>query len=70
MTGSTALELALALIVVIAGGYAAGRLHQYSRRKTEQADAYREGYDQASETLFPLTVRTEREHLKDAGPQL
>jgi hypothetical protein len=70
MTASTAVELAFALAFVIAAGYAAGRLHQFSRRKTEQADAYREGYDQASETLFPLTVRTERENLKDAGPQL
>lgn len=70
MTGSTTLELAFALTLVIAAGYAAGRIHQLSRRQTEQADAYREGYDQASETLFPLTVRTEREHLKDAGQQL
>jgi hypothetical protein len=70
MTGGTAWELAFAFALVIAAGYAAGRLHQRSRRKTEQADAYREGYDQASETLFPLTVRTEREKLKDAGQQL
>ncbi|MDT5034258.1 MAG: hypothetical protein QOC94_4429 [Actinoplanes sp.] len=67
MTGSTALGMALTVAFVIAAGYAAGRFHQMSRRKTEQADAYREGFDQASETLFPLTVRTEREHLKDAG---
>ena len=43
------------------GGYVAGRIHQILRRYSEQDTAYREGFDEASRTLFPLTVRAEKQ---------
>jgi hypothetical protein len=55
--GQTTLQIALAVIFLIAFAYSAGRLHQWYRRTFERETAYREGYNQASLTLFPLAVR-------------
>ena len=55
--GSTTLQIALAVIFVIATAYAAGRVHQWHRHTFERDVAYREGYNQASRTLFHLAAR-------------
>ena len=55
--GQVTLQISLAVLLVIIIAYAAGRVHQWYRRSVEQDEAYREGYNQASLTLFPLAVR-------------
>ncbi|GAA3343254.1 hypothetical protein GCM10020358_81290 [Amorphoplanes nipponensis] len=55
--GSPTVQIALAVILVIVTAYAAGRVHQWYRHAFERDVAYREGYNQASRTLFPLAVR-------------
>jgi hypothetical protein len=55
--GSTTLQIALAVIFVIVTAYSAGRVHQWYRHTFERDVAYREGYDQASRTLFHLAAR-------------
>jgi hypothetical protein len=55
--GSTNVQIALAVIFVIVTAYAAGRVHQWYRHTFERDLAYREGYNQASRTLFHLAVR-------------
>jgi hypothetical protein len=57
-TARVRISLAVILMIVIA--YAAGRVHQWCRRTMERDTAHREGYAQASRTLFPLAVRKER----------
>ena len=52
-----AVHIALAVIVVIATAYFAGRVHEWYRHGFEREVAYREGYDQASRALFKLAVR-------------
>jgi len=53
-------RICLAVMVVTALAYAAGRVHQWYRRASERDAAYREGYTQASRTLFPLAARKGR----------
>lgn len=55
--GNNILELVLALAFVIASGYASGRLHQWYRHGRHRDNAYREGYNQASRSMFDLAVR-------------
>jgi hypothetical protein len=54
---STAVQVALAVALVIFAAYATGRVHQWYRRGFERDVAYREGYNQASRTLFHLAIR-------------
>jgi hypothetical protein len=53
-----ALQVMLAVAIVIFTAYAAGRVHQWYRHSFEREVAFREGYNQASHTLFHLAVRT------------
>jgi hypothetical protein len=50
------------LIVVLAAstGYAAGRIHQWYRTSLERDEAYRDGYDTATRSLFSLAARIVR----------
>ena len=57
-SGSIALQLALSVVMVVFTSYVAGRVHQWYRHGFERDAAYREGYNQASHTLFQLAVRT------------
>lgn len=50
-------QIAFAVIFVILIAYLAGRVHQWYRHTFERDVAYREGYNQASRTLFHLTTR-------------
>jgi len=56
-TEFVAIHIALAVLVVIATAYFAGRVHEWYRHGFEREVAYREGYDQASRALFNLAVR-------------
>ncbi|GGQ40476.1 hypothetical protein [Couchioplanes azureus] len=56
--GSIALQLALSVAMVILTAYVSGRVHQWYRHGFDRDVAYREGYNQASHTLFQLAVRS------------
>ena len=58
-SSSAAVQVALAVALVIFAAYAAGRVHQWYRRGFERDVAYREGYNQASRTLFHLAIRNQ-----------
>lgn len=45
------------LTVTVSASYALGRLHQWYRQTTERDDAFRQGYDRASHSLFSLVAR-------------
>ncbi len=56
--GNSFLQLLLALAFVIASGYASGRIHQWYKHGLERDHAYREGYDQASQSMFDMVTRS------------
>ena len=56
-SGSIAVQLALSVAMVIFTSYVAGRVHQWYRHGFDRDVAFREGYNQASHTLFQLAVR-------------
>ncbi|MDT4993372.1 MAG: hypothetical protein QOH97_3264 [Actinoplanes sp.] len=56
--GNNIVELVLALAFVVSSGYASGRLHQWYRHGRHRDNAYREGYDHASRSMFDLAVRS------------
>ena len=57
-TQSDVLQIALAVLLLIFCSYAGGRVHQWYRQSFERDLAFREGYQQASHTLFPLASRS------------
>jgi hypothetical protein len=57
-TQSDVLQIALAVLLLIFCAYAGGRVHQWYRQSFERDLAFREGYQQASHTLFPLASRS------------
>jgi hypothetical protein len=48
------------LVLAVSGGYAGGRLHQWYRTALERDAAWRDGYDQASGTLFKTATKVLR----------
>ena len=56
--GNNLLQVTLALAFVIASGYASGRIHQWYKHGLERDQAYREGYNQASRSMFDMAVRS------------
>ena len=56
--GNNFIQLILALAFVIASGYASGRIHQWYKHGLERDHAYREGYDQASQSMFDMVTRS------------
>lgn len=56
-SASIAVQLALSVAMVIFTSYVAGRVHQWYRHGFDRDVAFREGYNQASHTLFQLAVR-------------
>ncbi|RZU50166.1 hypothetical protein EV385_1931 [Krasilnikovia cinnamomea] len=52
------LQVALSVVLVILTAYAAGRVHEWYRHSREREAAYRDGYDEASHSLFRLATRT------------
>ncbi len=61
--------IAFLIVFAAACAYAAGRLHQWYRTALERDEAWRDGYDQASGTLFKVATRVMRrkpgEHTTD-----
>ena len=55
--GNSVIQLVFAIAFVIAAGYAVGRIHQWYRDGVERDDAYRHGYDRASDGIFDLAVQ-------------
>lgn len=58
--GNDIIESLLGVLIVASCCYAAGRLHQWLRQGTERDDAFRQGYDSATRSLWSLTMRTLR----------
>ena len=56
------LQIFLAVLFLIAAGYASGRLHQWYRYGPDRDLAYRHGYDEASQAMFEAVHRTRRSH--------
>jgi hypothetical protein len=54
------LLVTLFVALMAVGAYAVGRLHQWYRRALERDDAWRDGYDRASGTMFALAARVTR----------
>ena len=52
--GNDLLYLALVLSIVISSAYAVGRIHQWHRYGVERDEAYRTGYDKASQAIIVL----------------
>lgn len=46
-----------AVVFLVALCYAAGRLHEFSRRVSERELAFQEGYNRATKSLFSLATR-------------
>lgn len=51
------INFVLCLLFVMTLMYAVGRLHQWFRQGTERDDAYRDGYDTATTSLFTVATR-------------
>ncbi|MFI5494889.1 hypothetical protein [Actinoplanes sp. NPDC051859] len=58
--GNSIIQALFALAFVIASGYAAGRIHQWYKQGLDRDLAYRNGYDQASNSMFDLAIRKRR----------
>ena len=65
--GNSVVELALGLAFVIATGYAIGRVHQWYRYGTERDQSYRDGYGEASQSMFDMAVRTRTDAARAAA---
>jgi hypothetical protein len=53
-------QLAIGIVFALATAYACGRLHQWYRQTDDRDQAFREGYDKATHSLFSLAARTRR----------
>lgn len=60
MTGNDTILTTLAALLVVASAFACGALYQWYRHALERHDAWRDGYDQASGTMFKLAARFTR----------
>ena len=58
--GNDFIQILLALAFVIASGYAAGRIHQWYKHGLERDDAFRNGYNEASRSMFDMAMNTRR----------
>jgi hypothetical protein len=55
--GNSLIQALFALAFVIASGYAAGRIHQWYKQGLDRDEAYRNGYDRASHSMFDMAIR-------------
>jgi hypothetical protein len=65
--GNGILSAALMIVFAVSTGYAAGRIHQWHRASLERDDAYREGYDTATHSLFGVAARLMRPRRAERG---
>ena len=55
--GNSILQIVLAFAFVVASGYAVGRIHEWYRFGAERDESYRDGYDEASQSLFDMALQ-------------
>jgi hypothetical protein len=55
--GNSMIQALFALAFVIATGYASGRIHQWYKHGVERDQAYRNGYNLASNSMFDMALR-------------
>ncbi|WP_433367438.1 hypothetical protein ACQPZX_39620 [Actinoplanes sp. CA-142083] len=55
--GNSALVFTLLAVFLACSGYAAGRLHQRYQMERDREEAYRDGYDTATRSIFSLAAR-------------
>src|SRR3954468_25021747 len=55
--GNSVLLLTILAAFLACTGYAAGRLHQWYRTGLDRDEAYRDGYDTATRSVFGLAAR-------------
>ncbi|WP_433295958.1 hypothetical protein ACQP2F_37175 [Actinoplanes sp. CA-030573] len=55
--GNSALLFTLMAVFVACCGYAAGRMHQRYQMEQDREEAYRDGYDTATRSIFSLAAR-------------
>lgn len=67
--GRDLLAPGLATFLLVCMCYLAGRVHQFFKQTEEREQAYREGYNQATRSLFSLATRTTRVASAPAGKQ-
>jgi hypothetical protein len=51
---------AVAMFLLVLMTYIAGRIHQFFKQTTEREQAFREGYNSATRSLFSLATQTAR----------
>lgn len=59
--GNTIISTGLGVLMLIILCYVGGRLHQWYRHTLDREDAYRDGYNTATKSLFHLATRVGRE---------
>lgn len=59
--GNTFLSTGLGVLFLIVLCYVGGRLHQWYKHTFEREEAFREGYDRATRSLFSLATRTNKD---------
>jgi len=57
-TASSFYEVLLPTLLLVAGAYFGGRIHQWYRHNMDRDDAFREGYNHAYHALFSLAARS------------
>lgn len=57
---SSFINVVFGIVLLMSVMYATGRLHQWLRQGAERDNAFREGYDKATESLFTVATRTSR----------
>jgi hypothetical protein len=65
--GNGLLLTSLLIVFTVSVGYAAGRVHQWYRASLERDEAYREGYDTATRSLFSVAARLIRPRRSETG---
>jgi hypothetical protein len=65
--GNSLIQMLFAVAFVIASGYAMGRIHQWYRDGAARDEAYRSGYDRASDCMLDMALR-KRENEAAAAP--
>ena len=66
--GNNFIQLILALAFVVASGYAAGRIHQWYKHGLERDDAFRNGYNEASRSMFDMAMGSRRSRPAGEAP--
>ena len=55
--GNDPVFLALALSFFVSSAYALGRIHQWHKHGRQRDEAYRQGYDKASQSILDMMSR-------------